>query len=136
MQSIRLFLIAVSATLVTVFGAPVDPVATPYILQYESNNAANEGYSFEFELSDEQKRKEEGTLRFTKDAEGNDVSFVAVQGHYSFVGDDGRTYYVEYTADENGYRTRMSAGDYPGDTDRSLAGRAGSHTTTPASRRN
>jgi len=28
----------------------------------------------------------------------------AVNGKYSFVGDDGQTYVVSYTADENGYR--------------------------------
>uniref|UniRef100_A0A182J2D9 Uncharacterized protein n=1 Tax=Anopheles atroparvus TaxID=41427 RepID=A0A182J2D9_ANOAO len=104
-------------------GAPLDPVATPYIVQYENNNAQNEGYSFEYELSDEQRRKEEGTIRFSKDEEGKDVQFVAVQGRYSFVSDDGRTYWVEYVADENGYRTRMGTGDY--DTDRKLDGRSG-----------
>ncbi|XP_053680020.1 endocuticle structural glycoprotein SgAbd-5-like [Anopheles nili] len=98
--------------------APVDSVATPYIVQFENNNAQNEGYSFGVELSDDQRRKEEGTIRYGKDDEGNDVQFVAVQGRYSYVGDDGRTYWVEYVADENGYRSRMGTGDY--DTDRKL----------------
>ncbi|XP_053659169.1 endocuticle structural glycoprotein SgAbd-5-like [Anopheles marshallii] len=111
-------LVAVAALIGTTGAAPVDPVATPYIVQYENNNAQNEGYSFEFELSDEQRRKEEGTLRYSKDDEGKDVQFVAVQGRYSYVGDDGRTYWVEYIADENGYRARMGTGDY--DTDRKL----------------
>ncbi|XP_052890418.1 endocuticle structural glycoprotein SgAbd-5-like [Anopheles moucheti] len=110
--------IAVTVLIVTTAGAPVDPVATPYIVQYENNNAQNEGYNFEFELSDEQRRKEEGTIRYSKDDEGKDVQFVAVQGRYSYVGDDGRTYWVEYVADENGYRARMGTGDY--DTDRKL----------------
>ncbi|KFB53586.1 AGAP002612-PA-like protein [Anopheles sinensis] len=110
MQQSLLFLVVLSVVLVSCLGAPADPVATPYILQYESNNAPNDGYSFQYELSDDQKRKEEGTIRSGKDEEGKDVQFVAVQGRYSFVSDDGRTYWVEYEADENGYRTRMGTG--------------------------
>uniref|UniRef100_A0A182Q3L1 Uncharacterized protein n=1 Tax=Anopheles farauti TaxID=69004 RepID=A0A182Q3L1_9DIPT len=112
--------LTMAAVIGMVVAAPVAqaPVATPYIVQYENNNAQNEGYSFEYELSDEQRRKEEGTIRYSKDEEGKDVQFVAVQGRYSYVGDDGRTYWVEYVADENGYRTRMGTGDY--DSDRKL----------------
>ncbi|XP_049283017.1 endocuticle structural glycoprotein SgAbd-5-like [Anopheles funestus] len=115
--------VALTVLIATTGAVPIDPVATPYIVQYESNNAQNEGYSFEYELSDEQRRKEQGTLRYTKDEEGKDVQFVVVQGRYSFVADDGRTYWVEYIADENGYRTRMGTGDY--DTDRKLDTRFG-----------
>uniref|UniRef100_A0A182NRF8 Uncharacterized protein n=1 Tax=Anopheles dirus TaxID=7168 RepID=A0A182NRF8_9DIPT len=119
MQRSLFAFVALAVTVaVGITAAPVDPVATPYIVQYENNNAQNEGYSFEYELSDEQRRKEEGTIRYSKDEDGKDVQFVAVQGRYSYVGDDGRTYWVEYVADENGYRTRMGTGDY--DTDRKL----------------
>ncbi|XP_035893055.1 endocuticle structural glycoprotein SgAbd-5-like [Anopheles stephensi] len=118
-MQLHLFAFVALATLVCLTrAAPLDSVATPYIVQYENNNAQNEGYSFEYELSDEQRRKEEGTLRYSKDEEGKDVQFVAVQGRYSYVGDDGRTYWVEYIADENGYRARMGTGDF--DTDRKL----------------
>uniref|UniRef100_A0A182MAF9 Uncharacterized protein n=1 Tax=Anopheles culicifacies TaxID=139723 RepID=A0A182MAF9_9DIPT len=118
MQLLVIVLVALAALIPATVAAPVDPVATPYIVQYENNNAQNEGYNFEYELSDEQRRKEEGTLRYSKDEEGKDVQFVAVQGRYSYVGDDGRTYWVEYIADENGYRARTGTGDY--DTDRKL----------------
>uniref|UniRef100_A0A182JW34 Uncharacterized protein n=1 Tax=Anopheles christyi TaxID=43041 RepID=A0A182JW34_9DIPT len=118
MQLQTIAVLVLTTLVVDVLGAPLDSSATPYIVQYENSNAQNEGYNFEFELSDEQRRKEEGTIRYSKDEEGKDVQFVAVQGRYSYVGDDGRTYWVEYIADENGYRTRMGTGDY--DTDRKL----------------
>ncbi|XP_050071545.1 endocuticle structural glycoprotein SgAbd-5-like [Anopheles maculipalpis] len=118
MQLYVIGFVALATLVASTQAAPVDPVATPYIVQYENNNAQNEGYSFEYELSDEQRRKEEGSLRYSKDDEGKDVQFVAVQGRYSYVGDDGRTYWVEYIADENGYRARTGTGDY--DTDRKL----------------
>ncbi|XP_035773331.1 endocuticle structural glycoprotein SgAbd-5-like [Anopheles albimanus] len=117
------FLVTLASAIVGTIGKPVDPVATPYILRYENNNAANEGYNFEYELSDEQRRQEAGTLRNAKNVEGDEVQVVVVQGRYSFVGDDGRTYWVEYTADENGYRTRMGTED--ADTDRTLDLRRG-----------
>uniref|UniRef100_A0A182PI47 Uncharacterized protein n=1 Tax=Anopheles epiroticus TaxID=199890 RepID=A0A182PI47_9DIPT len=118
MQLQAFVFVVLVALAVAVVGAPVDSGATPYIVQYENNNAQSEGYNFGYELSDEQRRQEEGTIRYSKDEEGKDVQFVAVQGRYSYVGDDGRTYWVEYIADENGYRTRMGTGDY--DTDRKL----------------
>ncbi|EAA07635.3 AGAP002612-PA [Anopheles gambiae str. PEST] len=126
----QVFAFLVLCTLVgAAVGAPVDSGATPYIVQYENNNAQSEGYNFGFELSDEQRRKEEGTIRYSKDEEGKDVQFVAVQGHYSYVGDDGRTYWVEYVADENGYRSRMGTGDY--DTDRKLELSGGERKNRP-----
>ncbi|XP_050090731.1 endocuticle structural glycoprotein SgAbd-5-like [Anopheles aquasalis] len=129
MQSIAALclLVTLASVIVGTISLPVDPVATPYILRYENNNAANEGYNFEYELSDEQQRQEAGTLRGAKNEEGNEVQVVVVQGRYSFVGDDGRTYWVEYTADENGYRTRMGTAD--ADTDRTLDLRRGKRSS-------
>ncbi|VEN61804.1 unnamed protein product [Callosobruchus maculatus] len=40
---------------------------------------------------------------------GTDNEAQVIQGRYSYVGDDGQTYEVEYRADENGF---MAAGDH------------------------
>lgn len=63
-----------------------------------------------YELSDGQIRSEVGTYRDVKDAEGKDVKALFVQGSYSFVGPDGQTYWVNYTADENGYHPKVGTG--------------------------
>lgn len=55
-----------------------------------------------YKLSDGQTRNEKGVLRNV----GQSKVF-AVTGSYSYVGPDGRTYRVEYTADEKGYRAKV-----------------------------
>lgn len=51
-------------------------------------------------MSDGQKREEQGELKQIP----NDEPGTAVRGSFSFVGDDGQTYTVNYIADENGYQ--------------------------------
>ncbi|XP_052889793.1 larval cuticle protein 65Ag1-like [Anopheles moucheti] len=79
-------------------------------LKYYSENNGPDGYRFNYELSDGQIRSEVGTYRDVKDAEGKDVKALFVQGSYSFVGPDGQTYWVNYTADENGYHPKVGTG--------------------------
>jgi hypothetical protein len=52
------------------------------------------------ETSDGSKHEQEGTLNNV----GTDNESLAVKGSYSFVGDDGQTYTVDFIADENGFQ--------------------------------
>ncbi|XP_062534467.1 endocuticle structural glycoprotein ABD-5-like [Armigeres subalbatus] len=107
-------LVAVS----TVLGAPAPQAdASPrsaaqdvQTVRYFSENNGPDGYKFTYELSDGQIRSEVGTYKDSKDADGNDVKVLFVQGSYTFVGPDGQTYWVNYTADENGYHPKVGTG--------------------------
>lgn len=55
---------------------------------------------FRVETSDGFKKEEQGDI---KDP-GTDNESLVVTGSYSYVGDDGKTYEVKYTADENGFQ--------------------------------
>ncbi|XP_053696314.1 endocuticle structural glycoprotein ABD-5-like [Sabethes cyaneus] len=93
--------------------APQNPEGTAQDVQtvrYYSENNGLDGYKFTYELSDGQIRSEVGTYRDSKDAEGKDIKVLFVQGSYSFVGPDGKTYWVNYTADENGYHPKVGTG--------------------------
>ncbi|XP_058818251.1 endocuticle structural glycoprotein ABD-5-like [Topomyia yanbarensis] len=97
--------------------APQAPDAAPRTaaqdvetVRYFSENNGPDGYKFTYELSDGQIRSEVGTYRDIKDADGNDVKALFVQGSYSFVAPDGKTYWVNYTADENGYHPKVGTG--------------------------
>jgi Insect cuticle protein len=57
-------------------------------------------FSDSFETSDGVKREEEAQLKNI----GSENESLAVRGSFSFVGDDGQTYTVDFIADENGYQ--------------------------------
>ncbi|XP_062549687.1 endocuticle structural glycoprotein ABD-5-like isoform X2 [Armigeres subalbatus] len=59
-----------------------------------------DGYTFEFETSDGQKRREEGKL-VTDDA-GN--QYMKVQGSFSYTAPDGKIINAIYEADKDGYK--------------------------------
>lgn len=61
--------------------------------------------TFRYELDNGQIFSEAGTLKEVAPADGTGekVPVIVVSGQYSFVGQDGITYWVNYTADENGY---------------------------------
>ncbi|XP_034952702.1 endocuticle structural protein SgAbd-6-like [Chelonus insularis] len=72
--------------------------------QEEHNNIGIGGYRFSYEQSDGQKREE--TAEFLN--EGTENEIMKVVGSFSFVGADGKTYRVDYTADENGFQPKVS----------------------------
>jgi hypothetical protein len=52
-----------------------------------------------FELSDGQTREESVSIKYV-----DDVPLNIVRGSYSFIGDDGKRYIVNYISDEQGHR--------------------------------
>ncbi|XP_063540274.1 endocuticle structural glycoprotein SgAbd-3-like [Cydia strobilella] len=69
------------------------------ILRFD-NEINEEGFRYAYETSDGTKAQQEGrVIPGSKPEEGS----LQVSGSYSYVGDDGQTYSVTYTADENGY---------------------------------
>ncbi|XP_022227747.2 endocuticle structural glycoprotein SgAbd-3 [Drosophila obscura] len=72
---------------------------TSDLISQESNVEYNGKYHYHYELADGSKATQDGLLK-TVNAEHDGE---AVHGKYSFVSDDGQTYVVSYTADENGY---------------------------------
>lgn len=65
-----------------------------------------------FETSDGQSRSEEGISRISA-VDGTTI--IAVNGSFSYNGDDGKRYTVQYTSDENGYRAygdHINSGPY------------------------
>lgn len=57
-------------------------------------------YIFSVDTSDGFQKEEQGEIKNV----GTDEEALAVTGSYSYVGDDGKTYSVKYTADENGFQ--------------------------------
>ncbi|EDW17483.2 uncharacterized protein Dmoj_GI12619 [Drosophila mojavensis] len=59
-----------------------------------------DGYTLQLETSDGTKRSEEAILNNI----GTEDEAISVKGTYSYVGDDGVTYQVNFVADQNGYQ--------------------------------
>ena len=72
---------------------------TAETLHYESN-VEPEHYNYAVETSDGKSAQESGHLENI----GTDDEAISVQGSYSYVGDDGVTYQVNYVADRNGFQ--------------------------------
>ncbi|XP_073837807.1 larval cuticle protein 65Ag1-like [Musca autumnalis] len=68
-------------------------------LRYDSN-VEPEQYSYAVETSDGKTAQEEGHL----EDQGTEDEAIVVKGSYSYVGDDGQTYSVNYVADKNGFQ--------------------------------
>ncbi|RZC35318.1 Chitin bind 4 domain containing protein [Asbolus verrucosus] len=74
--------------------------AAAYILRYDFDNSILGEFSFGVETSDGFKHEQTGKLKNA----GTEDEALSVKGSYSYVGPDGRTYTVNYTADENGFQ--------------------------------
>ncbi|XP_063361615.1 endocuticle structural glycoprotein SgAbd-5-like [Cydia amplana] len=63
-----------------------------------------DGYNFEYKLSDGVSRQEEGSLITVGDHQG-----IGVRGQYSYVAPDGQEYTVTFTADDKGFNPVIRA---------------------------
>ncbi|XP_055373329.1 larval cuticle protein 65Ag1-like [Condylostylus longicornis] len=70
------------------------------VLRLETDNIGVDSYKWGYEQSNGQKHDESGQLKNA----GSENEGIAVQGSFSYVGDDGQTYSVNYVADENGFQ--------------------------------
>lgn len=61
----------------------------------------NFSQQFSVEQSDGTQQQQHAELKHLPDAEFDSI---AVRGYYSYIGDDGKTYAVNYIADENGFQ--------------------------------
>ncbi|XP_055546301.1 flexible cuticle protein 12-like [Wyeomyia smithii] len=91
----------VFATVLTVaLAAPANEDRDAQIVKYENDNLGLQGYRFQFDTSNRLQRQEEAQLK----SFGDDISALVVRGSYSYTGDDGQVYTVNYIADENGFQ--------------------------------
>ncbi|KAH8342515.1 larval cuticle protein 65Ag1-like [Drosophila kikkawai] len=89
--------LAFAALFAVAMAAPAAPEAT--VLRSESD-VGPEGYNYALETSDGTSKQEQGQLKNI----GTENEAIAVKGTFSYVGDDGQIYTVNYIADENGFQ--------------------------------
>ncbi|CAG9795961.1 unnamed protein product [Diatraea saccharalis] len=83
-------------------GAQSSASANAEILNYE-NEINEDGYRYSFKTSDGTEAEQQGRVL---PGGAPDEAILQVAGSYSYVGNDGQTYSVSYTADENGFQAR------------------------------
>ncbi|XP_017785773.1 PREDICTED: endocuticle structural glycoprotein ABD-5-like [Nicrophorus vespilloides] len=88
--------------LFAIASARPNPQIIPKIINYVSESIGLGGYRYAFETDDGTKKEEVAEIV----NEGRDDESLKVKGSYSYVGDDGQTYTVEYIADENGFQPK------------------------------
>ncbi|XP_037038456.1 cuticle protein CP14.6-like [Bradysia coprophila] len=109
MVKIVVSLLVVALSGVFAAPAPQEDPSQIQVVRYENNNNDVGKYTYTYELSNGQIHSEAGAL--AEVGEGDEkVQVIVVSGSYTFVGPDGITYWVNYTADENGYHPVVGTG--------------------------
>ncbi|GJQ70340.1 hypothetical protein Trydic_g22774 [Trypoxylus dichotomus] len=96
MKVVLVFAVAIAVAA----AAPQQSDRDAQIIKSVLDNIGTDGYNFEYETSNGIAAQEQGQLRNA----GSDNEILAVQGQFKYVGPDGVTYSVTYTADENGFQ--------------------------------
>lgn len=78
--------------------APIDEKTQPQVIHYEFEKELDEGYHLTYKLTDGTYKDEYGSLQKV-----GDKNILSITGTYSFV-ENGTTYALTYTSDENGFR--------------------------------
>ncbi|KAG4079704.1 hypothetical protein HA402_009090 [Bradysia odoriphaga] len=92
--------------LITILGVALSAPAPQFnndetsILRFYNENNGLGQYNYLYQLSNGETRAENG---YPKVVGEKSIPVISISGKYSFVGTDGVTYWVHYTADENGY---------------------------------
>ncbi|XP_058455704.1 flexible cuticle protein 12-like [Malaya genurostris] len=94
------FFVVFAVVLATALAAPPQEERDAQIINYENDNLGIEGYKFAYDTSNQINRQEQAQLK----SFGDDISALVVKGSYSYTGDDGQVYTVNYIADENGFQ--------------------------------
>ncbi|GJQ70332.1 hypothetical protein Trydic_g22767 [Trypoxylus dichotomus] len=92
--------IVFTALVALALGASITSDKDAVVVKSELNNIGVEGYSYGYETSNGISAEEQGQLQNI----GTQNEAIQVRGQFSYVGDDGKTYTVTYTADENGFQ--------------------------------
>ncbi|XP_039965446.1 larval cuticle protein 65Ag1-like [Bactrocera tryoni] len=90
------FVIVFFALFAIAFAAPQKDAET---LRYDSQ-VEPLNYQYNVETSDGKAAQEQGVVQDL----GSEDEAIAVRGFYSYIGDDGQTYRVDYIADKNGFQ--------------------------------
>ncbi|XP_022218625.2 larval cuticle protein 65Ag1-like [Drosophila obscura] len=75
------------------------PNSDAVVLRYDSD-VQPESYEYAVETSDGKSVSEKGHVEDL----GSEAEAIVVRGSYSYIGDDGQTYSVNYIADKNGFQ--------------------------------
>jgi len=92
------FAIVFAALFAAAVALPAGP--TDEVLRYDNDNIGVDGFSYGYETSGGIKAEEVGKLINP----GQENEAIAVRGSFSYTGDDGQVYTVNYVADENGFQ--------------------------------
>lgn len=91
-------ILIVALSIAACLAAPAEDHAQ--ILRYENEQSEDHSYNFAFDTSDGISRQEQAELKNV----GAEDEAMVVRGSFSYTGDDGIVYTINYIADENGFR--------------------------------